>query len=113
MIDGERPTSKSGGIEDALRRIPAAQVARVEVIRDAQTSEAQGQSVVLNIIRRRDVVGGAWSVELERNGSGLLYPKGQISYARSIAGWDTSIKANSFWEQFLGTVSVSHTTPEP
>lgn len=32
LIDGARPASKSGGIEDVLRRIPAAQVERVEVI---------------------------------------------------------------------------------
>ena len=100
LIDGARPSSKSGGVEDVLRRIPASQVERVEVIRDAQTSEAQGQSVVLNIVRRRGVDGGAWSAELERNGSGLLYPRGQVSYARKLGGWDASVKANGFWEQF-------------
>ncbi|MEM6545145.1 MAG: Plug domain-containing protein, partial [Pseudomonadota bacterium] len=29
LIDGERPTSKSGGIEEALRRTPANQVERI------------------------------------------------------------------------------------
>ena len=32
LIDGSRPTSKSGGLRGALVRIPAAQVERIEII---------------------------------------------------------------------------------
>ena len=99
LIDGARPSSKSGGIEDVLRRIPAAQVERVEVIQGASTSEAQGQDLVLNIVRSGET-SGAWSVQIERNGSGLVYPRGEASLTRAIGPWETSVKVNGFWEQF-------------
>jgi hypothetical protein len=99
LIDGARPSSKSGGIEDVLRRIPAAQVERVEVIQGASTSEAQGQDLVLNIVRS-GVTSGAWSVQIERNGSGLVYPRGEATLTRTIGPWETSVKVNGLWEQF-------------
>lgn len=42
LIDGVRPVSKAG-VVDALSRIAASQVARIELIRNASTSLAQGQ----------------------------------------------------------------------
>ncbi|HYE44451.1 MAG TPA: TonB-dependent receptor [Caulobacter sp.] len=100
LIDGARPASKSGGLEDALRRIPASHVERVEVVRGAQTAEAQGQSTVLNIVRRRERTGGAWSAEMERNGGGLIYPRLEATLTGQAAGWDATVKANAFWEQY-------------
>jgi hypothetical protein len=100
LIDGARPSSKSGGIADALRRIPASQVERVELLRNASTSEAQGQALVLNVVRVRGGVSGAWYGEVERNARGAVYPRGEVTYARTIGGWETSIKANAFWEEF-------------
>jgi hypothetical protein len=100
LVDGARPTSKSGGIEDALRRIPASQVLRVEILRGSQSAEAQGQVLVLNIVRAPGASGGAWEVEFERNGDGLLYPRASLSRTQSFAGWDLSLRANAFWEQF-------------
>lgn len=100
LIDGARPSSKSGGLEDALRRIPATHVERVEVIRGAQMSEAQGQATVLNIVRRPDRSGGTWSAEVERNGSGLIYPRLEAAMTRQLGDWDATVKANTFWEQY-------------
>lgn len=100
LIDGARPSSKSGGIADALRRIPAGQVERVEVIRNANTSEAQGQALVLNVVRVRGGVSGTWFLEAEHTSRDITYPRGEVTYSRSIGEWETSIKANAFWEEF-------------
>ncbi|MEM9618896.1 MAG: TonB-dependent receptor [Pseudomonadota bacterium] len=101
LIDGERPSSKVGGIEDALGRIPAGQVDRIEVIRgSAGLSEAAGQSVVANVIRKRDGTAGSWELELERAADGIVYPSGEVTVARGFGDWETSTKVNAFWERF-------------
>lgn len=101
LIDDERPSSKKGGIEDALNRIPAAQVERIEVIRgSAGASEASGQAVVANVIRTRGSQAGTWEFTLERAADGSIYPIGEITYARRFGGWDVSTKVNAFWERY-------------
>ncbi|WP_262696435.1 TonB-dependent receptor plug domain-containing protein [Kordiimonas aquimaris] len=101
LIDGERPSSKTGGIEDALRRIPANQVARIEVIRgSAGSGEAAGQSVVANVIRLTQGAAGSWEVKLERAADGIIYPRGEVTIVRQVSGWKTSTKVNGFWERF-------------
>ncbi|MEM1188322.1 MAG: TonB-dependent receptor [Pseudomonadota bacterium] len=101
LIDGERPSSKVGGIEDALRRTPADQVDRIEVIRgSAGLGEAAGQAVVANIIRRRDRRAGSWEGYLERPADGIFYPSAEVTLAQRIGTWDTATKLNSFWERY-------------
>ena len=99
LIDGARPASKAG-VNDALSRIAASQVERIELIRNASTAEAQGQSLILNIVRREATASGTWSAEIERSGKGKVYPRLDASIARVIGGWETSIRANGFWEEF-------------
>lgn len=56
MIDGSRPTNKQESLEVLLRRIPAAAVERVELIRaGAPGIEMQGQPALANVVRRREV----------------------------------------------------------
>ncbi|HEX2801897.1 MAG TPA: TonB-dependent receptor, partial [Phenylobacterium sp.] len=56
LIDGERPSSKAVTLDEALKRIPVAQIERVELIRGgAPGIDMQGQSVVANVIRRKGV----------------------------------------------------------
>ena len=101
LVDGERPTIKSGGLEDFLRRIPANAVERIEVTRGAQRAgETAGQSLVANVIRKPQSFAGTWSGELERNPAGLVYPRGEVSFTAPIGGWSTTTKVNAFWEQF-------------
>ena len=53
LIDGRPPLSKNDPLEDILRRIPAASVARVEVIRGgAQGVDMEGRTVLANVVRR-------------------------------------------------------------
>lgn len=107
LIDGARPSSK-GGVIDALSRIAAGQVERIELIRDASTSEAQGQALVLNVVRIAGRPSGTWSAEGERNANGVIYPRLEASYARQIGPWQTSIRANGYWEEFpFRTLRVS------
>ncbi|WP_340645165.1 TonB-dependent receptor [Phenylobacterium sp.] len=52
LIDGARPTSKTDDIEEILRRIPAAQVDRVELIRGgAPGVDMQGKSILANVVK--------------------------------------------------------------
>ena len=54
LIEGQRPTSKAISLEDLLKRIPAASVARIDLIRGgAQGIDMQGQPIVANIVRSR------------------------------------------------------------
>jgi outer membrane receptor protein involved in Fe transport len=51
LIDGQRPSSKSDSLKDVLARLPASQVARVELIRGgAPGVDMQGKSVIANVV---------------------------------------------------------------
>ena len=55
LVDGERPTSKDDPLDEVLRRIPAASVVRIELIRGgAPGVDMQGKTVLANIVRRPD-----------------------------------------------------------
>ncbi len=52
LIDGQRPSSKSDGLADILRRLPVAQIERIELIRGgAPGIDMQGKTVLLNVVR--------------------------------------------------------------
>ncbi|MBV6425026.1 MAG: hypothetical protein NAOJABEB_02840 [Steroidobacteraceae bacterium] len=54
LIDGSRPASKQETLETLLRRIPAATVERIEVIRaGAPGVDMQGEAVLANVVRVR------------------------------------------------------------
>jgi hypothetical protein len=58
LIGGQRPATKSESLEDALRRIQASQVDRVEIIvGGAPGVDMQGKNVVANVILRADAKG--------------------------------------------------------
>jgi outer membrane receptor protein involved in Fe transport len=58
LIDGQRPTSKTDDLEEILRRVPASQVERVDVIRGgAPGIDMQGRSVMANVIRKKGAGG--------------------------------------------------------
>jgi len=53
LVDGQRPASKSDTLDEVLRRIPASEVERIELIRGgAPGIDMQGKSVVANVVRR-------------------------------------------------------------
>ena len=53
LIDGERPASKNDDLNSVLRRIPANQVERIDLIRGgAPGVDMQGKTVLANVIRK-------------------------------------------------------------
>jgi hypothetical protein len=110
LIDGARPTAKTDDLGSILGRITADSVERIDVIRgSAPGIDMQGQSVVANIIRRKDagdqlvaivnntyVENGEWEpgAKLEYHGSvGAIRYEGAIGRTVSnnddsaIGGW--------------------------
>lgn len=54
LIDGSRPVSKTDDIEEILKRIPAGQVERIDVIRGgAPGIDMQGKSILANVVRSK------------------------------------------------------------
>lgn len=53
LIDGQPPVSKNDTLDELLKRIPAASVARIELIRGgAPGIDMQGKSVLANVVRK-------------------------------------------------------------
>ncbi|NWK94379.1 hypothetical protein DM806_01490 [Sphingobium lactosutens] len=93
LIDGQRPTVKAGGIGQVLRRISASRVERIILLRGTDAAEAQGQTLVANVILRADAAGsGNASLTLRHTADGRIAPAAQLSHARRIAGWQTNIE---------------------
>ncbi|MCW2389641.1 hypothetical protein M2333_002687 [Sphingobium sp. B11D3B] len=93
LIDGQRSTVKAGGISEVLRRIPSTQVERIVLLRGSDAAEAQGQTLVANVILKADARGaGTATVTLARTADGGLSPTAKASYARAIGPWQTSVE---------------------
>ncbi len=74
LIDGVRPSTKSDDLEQILRRISAAGVARIELIRGgAPGIDMQGRSVIANVVLVRSVV-----TERVMEANAYFYPDGHI-----------------------------------
>lgn len=53
LIDGQRPTTKTDSLEEVLRRVPASQVERVDLIRGAAPGvDMQGKTILANVVRK-------------------------------------------------------------
>src|SRR5947209_14550435 len=54
LIDGQRPTSKTDDLVSILKRLQAAQVARIDLIRGATPGiDMQGKTLVANVVLRK------------------------------------------------------------
>ena len=74
LIDGAHPSTKSDSLDQILRRISAAGVARIELIRGgAPGIDMQGRSVVANVVLVRTVV-----TERVFEANAYFYPDGYI-----------------------------------
>ncbi|WP_240530003.1 TonB-dependent receptor [Novosphingobium sp. PC22D] len=93
LIDGQRPTVKTGGIGEVLRRIPASRVERIVLLRGSDTAEAQGQVLVANVVLRAAAAGsGNATLTLAHTFDGHISPQAAISYAKAIGAWQASIE---------------------
>jgi len=91
LIDGARPTSKSGGLWGALQRIPAAQVKRIEILRGGVSSgDASGQSIVANVIKHEDVTSGTWALKFRQTATGVIKPNIEGAISTKIGQWNAA-----------------------
>jgi len=89
LIDGARPTSKSGGLWGALQRIPAAQVERIEILRGGVgAGEAAGQSIVANVIKRKNVTSGTWALKFRGDENGSIKPNIEAAMTTNVGQWN-------------------------
>ncbi len=81
VINGQRPSSKSDTIETILQRIPASQVARVEVgSGDLFGAEFSGKPQVLNLVLAQGAgLSGTLEGTVRREFTGKLLPEGTAS----------------------------------
>lgn len=87
LIDGARPSSKREDIGDLLKRIPAASVERIELIRSGAAGvDMTGYPMLANVVRRREATTEA-AIEAGALAStdGWVSPQGQVEYGRR---WD-------------------------
>jgi len=113
LIDGQRPTVKAGGVSEVLRRISASSVERIMLLRGTDAAEAQGQTLVANVVLKADAGGsGNASVTLRRTADGRIVPSGRVSHTRRIAGWQTNVELSGDMQRFPtdGVYSVSDVT---
>ncbi|WP_068079460.1 TonB-dependent receptor plug domain-containing protein [Novosphingobium rosa] len=104
LIDGQRPTIKGGGLTEVLRRIAASRVARITLLRGSEAAQAQGQTLVANVILRVDGKGsGNVSATLTHTAEGRVSPSGRISLARAIAGWQSSVELSTSLTRYPAT----------
>jgi hypothetical protein len=77
LIDGLRPASKQEEVEEILRRIPAAAVGRIELIRSGAAGyDMQGYALLVNVVRATDVtLRGRVEAEDAFSHTGLSTPK--------------------------------------
>lgn len=82
LIDGERPSAKSQTLEDILQRIPAKQVARIEILRGAEVAgDPSGAAVLANVVRTQSAGAGAWSAGFEQAPRQQPAPNGFLSWS--------------------------------
>lgn len=93
LIDGRRPTTKSGGLKEALTRIPAKQVKHITILRGASgNSDSLGQSVVANIVRNRQESAKYWSLTLASSDKGKISPTIEAVLSSQMGQWNNAFK---------------------
>jgi hypothetical protein len=108
LINGERPTTKQDDLETLLRRIPAAQVERIDVIRGgAPGVDMHGQTVIANVILKKG--GGTTYVASPvidyLPDSGRLMPSVRLEMSRRTDGgrsFEASLAFFNFWDDGVG-----------
>ena len=84
LIDGDRPTSKQDDLQSVLRRIPAAQVDHIDLIRGgAPGIDMQGRTVMANVVRKTaSGLQGLVSLGGAVFADGRMAPSGRLEFTR-------------------------------
>ncbi|WP_158291658.1 TonB-dependent receptor plug domain-containing protein [Marinicauda algicola] len=83
LVDGRRPSNKSLGLERVLERIPASDVERIEIIREALPDyDMRGHAQLANVILREGAGRAVnWNGQISHYSSGRVLPDAGISYS--------------------------------
>lgn len=101
LIDGERPSTKADTLDNILRRIPAASVVRIDLIRGgAHGIDMQGRSVLANVIlvhtARTEMTATALT---NAYSDGRVMPAGQFDFSRRTGERTLSASAQYYHEE--------------
>ena len=107
LIDGERPASKDDGLDDALKRIPASSVARIDLIRGgAPGVDMQGKTIIANVVLRADRGGKLLvAASTTRSYYGRLQGVGRVegSLQRGPTSYEGSLLVGNFFDNGAGS----------
>ena len=99
LIDGQRPSSKTDGLDIILQRIPASKVARIDVIRGgAPGIDMQGKTVIANVILKNGgETRGLLAVSNYTLGDGRTFLSGRAEASGAVGPrtWELSLRAGS------------------
>jgi outer membrane receptor protein involved in Fe transport len=107
IIDGQRPPTKQIDLDSLLRRIPASQVERIDVIRGgAPGIDMQGQTVLANVILKKNtgVTAVVSAVEDALPGSGRYMPSVRVDLSERNDGrsLEASFGVFNFYDNGVG-----------
>ena len=94
LIDGKRPLAKGANLEDVLRRIPATEVAYVELIYGAQAaSDVGARNVVLNVVTKGGSASSTYRIEWSMNSRYRQGGAAELGTARKFGAWGVKARA--------------------
>jgi hypothetical protein len=97
LVDDRRLAAKSQSIEDVLKRIPAREVVRIELLRGSDVAgDASGAPLLANVVRRREIGGGAWQAGFELANRDTPAPNGWFAYGGRHGLTEYSIGGNTY-----------------
>ena len=97
LIDGKRPLAKKQTIGEVLQRIPAARVARIEILRGADVAgDASGSTLLANVVLLPSKRYGIWSTGFEFAGQHRPAPNGFVSAGGRFKANEYAINASSY-----------------
>lgn len=93
VINGARVSAKTETPSAILSRIPATDIARIDVIRGQVAGlDIRGQNVIANIIRSGTSSSGAWTAGARTfQPDDNVYPYGELSYSTDLAGTQLTV----------------------
>ena len=92
-IDGAQPSAKSQSLEDILTRIPAADVARIELVRGESSGAAGGQTSYVNVVRAASNGETVWTLGALMDRDRRIGPRGEVSWSRALGVGTLSLRA--------------------
>ena len=117
LIDGVRPSSKSDDLRSILRRIPASQVERIDLIRGgAPGIDMQGKTVVANVIRKKNTgvtgVVAIANVYLPKDGRNMPAIRLEAQRRENGTSLEGSLLVSSFDDDGAGDGPETQTAPD-